>query len=521
MGGRRIGTVDVREILRELMMGESERQIACRVGVSRNTVAKYVDFAKEKGVLAGEALPPVGVIEDVLKEGNVVVPVRRMVSKAEAYRELIEKMRKENCTGQVIFERLKENHSFDGSYSCIKRFVRKLSANFPEAFIRIEVAPGEQAQVDFGYAGVMFDPVEKRLRRAWAFVMTLSHSRHQFAKFVFDQKVETWLYLHREAFEFFGAVPKEVVLDNLRAAIVKASYYEPYVNRAYLELAEHYGFLISPCKVRTPRHKGKVEAGGVKYIKNNFLAGRSFIDIDDGNEKLLLWCIEKGKRVHGTTKKIPLEVFDEVEKKAMLPLPQNPFEICEWKGCKLHPDCHIVFDGSYYSAPHRLIGEKLWVRGTSKEVRMFYEHKQVAMHLRAERKGERKTVSDHLPPEKVAHIMKTPSWCKERAKEIGENTSLFIETLLSGRPLNRLRAAQGVLRLCHKYGPIRLEQACRRAFFYNEFSYGTVKRILENRLDEEKPGIAVRISSSSGKFARSWKDFVEGLKDDAPVNSTT
>jgi len=219
----------------------------------------------------------------------------------------------------------------------------------------------------------------------------------------------------------------------------------------------------------------------------------------------LLWCMEKGKRIHGTTKRVPLEVFDEVEKEALLPLPEEPFEICTWKECKLHPDCHIVFDGSYYSAPHRLIGNKLWVRATTKEVRLFFEHKQVAMHLRAERKGERVTLQDHLPPEKVAYIMQAPSWCRERAKQIGENTGSFIETLLSDKPLNRLRTAQGVLRLAHKYGPRRLENACEKALFYNELRYGAVKTILEKGLDKENlPERAVSIPSSPGRFVRSW-----------------
>ena len=503
MAGRRLEVVDVREILRQLRMKESDRRIASRTGTSRSTVAKYRNWAEEKKLL-GDILPAPGTLDNLLKEVEDIV-VNTQVSKAEPYRELIEKMIREyGCTGQVIFERLRENHGFDGSYWSIIRFIRRLEEKEPEAFIRMEVAPGDQAQVDFGYGGKMFNPLEKRLQSAWGFMMTLSCSRHQFGKFVFDQKVETWLSLHREAFEFFGGVPREIVLDNLKAAIVKASLYDPHVHRAYLELAEHYGFLISPCRVRTPRHKGKVEAGGIKYLKNNFLPGRSFIDIDEANEKVLLWCMEKGKRIHGTTKRIPLEVFDQVEKKALLSLPEKPFEICTWKECKLHPDCHIVFGSSYYSAPHRLIGNSLWVRATAKEIRLFFEHKQVAMHLRARRKGERVTLQDHLPPEKVVYIMQTPSWCRERAKQIGENTDLFIETLLSDKPLNRLRTAQGVLRLCHKYGPRRLENACERALFYNELRYGAVKGILEKGLDKEKIQQVVSVPFSSAKFARSW-----------------
>ena len=232
MAKRRLEVVDVREILRQLRMEESDRQIASRTGASRSTVAKYRNWAKEKDLLR-DVLPAPGILDNLLKGAEDIV-VNTQVSKAEPYRELIERMlREQGCTGQVIFERLRENHDFDGSYWSIIRFIRRLEEKEPEAFIRMETAPGKQAQVDFGYAGKMFDPLIKRLRRAWGFMMTLSCSRHQFGKFVFDQKVETWLNLHREAFEFFGGVPGEIVLDNLKAAIVKAALYEPHVTKEH------------------------------------------------------------------------------------------------------------------------------------------------------------------------------------------------------------------------------------------------------------------------------------------------
>jgi transposase len=149
----------------------------------------------------------------------------------------------------------------------------------------------------------MHDPRSSTRRKAWAFVMTLSFSRHSYVEFVFDQEVGTWLRCHRHAFEWFGGVPRRVVVDNLKAAIVKAVLYDPVVQRAYRECAEHYGFLISPCRPRTPQHKGKVEQGGVHYVSRNFLAGRAFRDLDDANERVLVWCVETaGRRLHGTTK---------------------------------------------------------------------------------------------------------------------------------------------------------------------------------------------------------------------------
>src|SRR2546427_7049357 len=194
-------------------------------------------------------------------------------------------LRRQGVECRAILSRLREESGFKGSYMAVYRFVRSLEPDTPEAFVRVETAPGEEAQVDFGYAGLMFDPRDRQLRRAWAFVMTLSFSRHQYVEFVFNQEIGTWLRCHRNAFEWFNGVPRRIVIDNLKAAIVRAVLYDPVVQRAYRECAEHYGFLISPCRPRTPEHKGKVEQGGVHYVARNFLAGRSFHDYLEANDK--------------------------------------------------------------------------------------------------------------------------------------------------------------------------------------------------------------------------------------------
>jgi len=512
MARKRLEVMDIRELLRQLRMGQRDRAIARRTGISRPTVAKYRSWAKEKGLLEGD-LPEPARLEKLLQEAERIV-VARPVSSVEPYREIVERMWESGISIQVIYDRLCENHGFTGSYSAVKRFVHQLKKSTPEAFIRIEVEPGAQAQVDFGYAGLMKNPLDNQLERAWAFVMTLSHSRHQFVQFVFGQSVEIWLRLHRQAFEFFGGVPREIVLDNLKAAIIKAGLYDPTVQRSYRECAEHYGFLISPCRKGKPEHKGKVECGGVKYVKGNFLPGQSFRDITDANEKALVWCMEKaGGRIHGTTKRRPLEVFEKVEKRALLPLADKPFEICSWKQCSLHPDCYVVFDQAYYSCPHRLIGEHLWVRATATQVEVFHEHKLVAVHNRAQRKGERSTLEAHLPPDKVAYLMQTPGWCRHKAEEVGKATKEFIERLLGDRPLNRLRTAQGVLRLSNKYGSGRLEEACKRALVFDEFSYGVVQRILIKELD--KQGLPPGFDSPVIKEKESLR-FVRGIKEFFP-----
>jgi hypothetical protein len=217
----------------------------------------------------------------------------------------------------------------------------------------------------------MIDPAANELRRSWAFVMTLSYSRHQYVEFVFDQKVGTWLESHRHAFEFFGGVPQRVVIDNLKAAILSACWDDPQVQQSYRECTEHYGFLISPDRPRTPEHKGKVEQGGVHYVKRNFLGGREPTSLTQANQDVRGWCLTTGgERLHGTTKEQPLARF-EAEKAVLQPLPSIHYDMGEWKVLKLHRDCHVVFNGSYYSAPFTHIGQQLRVRGGNKQVRLY------------------------------------------------------------------------------------------------------------------------------------------------------
>lgn len=180
-----------------------------------------------------------------------------------------------------------------------------------------------------------------------------------------------------------------------------------------------------------------------------------------------------------------------------------------WGGAKLHPDCHVVFNGAYYSAPFRLVGQRLWVRGTATLVQLFHAHVLVASHLSA-RPGQRRTCVEHLPPDKVHFLLQTPAWCQQRATEIGPTCAAFIAALLGDRPLDRLRSAQGILRLAPRYGAPRLEAACARATAVGEYRYQTVKTILVSGLDRQPlldlaPGPAP--ARPVPRHARPWTDF--------------
>jgi transposase len=474
--------LDVRELVRRLKLRQGHREIARELGVCRDTVGKYRKIARAEGWLDRPELPTPGEIElrlAALAPTTIMGPPPSV----EPHRARVAELHALDVEASAIWQILRDEKGFTGSYSSVQRFVRKLKASAPEAFVRLEKAPGEEAQADFGSVGQIFDPVEQRIRKAYVFVMTLSFSRHMYAEIVFDQKVGTWIALHVRAFESFGGGVQKVTIDNLKSAITRAVTHDQEAQRSYRELAEHYDFLISPCVPRTPRHKGKVEKGGVHYTKRNALAGRQWKDVHEANAHLVHWVRDvAGVRDHGTTHEKPLARF-EVEKADLKPLPATRYEISVWKSAKLHPDCHVVFEEAYYSAPHRLVGQKVLVRALPTRLEIYHEHVLLATHPRARHRGERISNFLHYPPTKLAGFLATPVRLREEARAIGEATAQLIERMLAEKPVDRLRPAQGILNLLKRYTPARVEAACRRALFCNEASYRAVKSILSKGLE--------------------------------------
>lgn len=509
MTARRIDMLDIRELIRQVQAGQSDRQIGLALHVSRVTVRKYRGWALAHDLIHH----PLVTLEEVARlqaQDQLSRPVAKATSSVEPYRAVVVDQRQRGVEMMALFQRLRDQHGFMGTYSSVRRFVHALEPAQPDVTIRLERQPGEEAQADFGYAGLMLD-ADGRLRRAWGFVMTLAYSRHQYVEFVFDQSVETWLRLHQHAFEYFGGVPRKVVIDNLKAGITQATFDDPQVQRAYRDCAEYYGFLIAPCRVREPQEKGKVESG-VHYVARNFLAGREPAPLVDNNAKVRQWVEQiAGQRDHGTTHWQPLVQFKAVEQAALLPLPVTPFEIATWKQAKLHRDCYIQFDKAYYSAPVRYVGQRLWVRGDAQTVRIFADHTLVATFPRASAPGQRQTNLDHLPIAKVDALTLTPERCLGQAAQIGTATQQVVQQLLDERPLDRLRTVRKLLRLADEpYTPIRLERACARALRFETANFRSIKQILEKGLEAHEPTTLITSEPVRPQFARTTQQLLAG-----------
>ena len=509
--------MDIREILLHIRAGSSNRQIERDTAIDRRTIKRYQDWAKAQGLLEGP-VPSLEDLQALVEQTMTKQAPPQNVSSVEPYRDLVEQLVQENVEIAAIKCRLQER-GYTGSYQAVYRFVRKLKPRMPQATVRVECKPGEEAQVDFGYAGRMIDVDTGELRRTWAFVMALSWCRHQYVEFVFNQKVETWLRLHRNAFAFFGGIPKRVVIDNLKAAIVKAVWDNPEVQQSYRDCAAHYGFLIAPCRPRTPRHKGKVEQGGVHYVKRNFLGGRDPTTILQANQDVITWCnTTAGLRIHGTTREKPLVRFQEIEQDRLQPLPETPYDMAVWKKVKLNRDCYTQFDNAYYSAPHRLIGQEVWVCGGIQFVRIYtLKHELLATHDRAQRPGERQTHLDHLPPDLVPGLIRNREDCLASAKEVGSSTLQVAQTLLDDPVIDRLHTVGRLLKLRHKFGDPRLEAACRRALHFDDPAYKTVKRILVQGLESD-PLPEVVTAPQATVFVRNPEELVGDLVGGEPWN---
>ena len=464
-----------RQILVRVRQGDTDREIARSGLMGRRKVAAFRALCQQQGWLEpASALPEDATLAAAVGRAK---RARSTISSAEQHRELVSRWVAQGVSGVAIHAALRRECGYRGSYSAVYRLIQSLGDREPDATVPLSFAPAEAAQVDFGAGPLLTDLATERERRTWAFVMTLCFSRHQYLEFVFGQTVATWLGCHRRAFEWFGRVPERLIIDNPKCAITRACSHDPIVQRSYAECAEGYGFRIDACPPADPAKKGIVEAG-VKYVKGNFLLLRQFRDLSDLNAQSRDWVLqEAGLRIHGTTREQPLTRF-ALERPLMKELPAVAPDLGVWAQVSVHRDCHVQFEKSLYSVPFSLVGQRLWLRATDTTVTIFKDHYLVATHLRARRVATRRTVREHLPPQAQLFFAHDRACCAEQAVRIGPACTQLLEQLLGDRIVERLRAAQGVLRLASRYGPTRLEAACVRALAHDSPHYRTVRTIL-------------------------------------------
>jgi transposase len=413
--------------------------------------------------------------------GSASLPPNGPPSECEPFREEILAKIEQGLEAVRIHQDLAEDHRDSApSYYSVRRFIARLRHKTPLPFRRMETEPGEEAQVDFG-TGAAVRTADGKVRRPWVFRIVLSYSRKAYSEAVWRQTSEAFITCLENAFRHFGGVPKRLVIDNLKAAVARGDWYDPEVHPKLQSFARHYGTVFLPTKPYTPRHKGKIESG-VKYVKRNALKGRVFPGLAEENEFLFNWETQVAdQRIHGTTKQQVEKLFEQVERRALLPLPAERFPFFHEARHTVHRDGHLEADKAYYSAPPEYVGHRLWVRWDSRLVRIFNDRwEQVAVHAKAE-PGRFRTANEHIPKEKFSAVERGTDALLRQIAAIGPHTRQWAEATTQARGVEAVRVLVGLKNLAGKHPSEALEEACRVALSHGAYRLRTVRKLLQRK----------------------------------------
>ena len=435
---------EIQAIIGLLEKGWSHRRIARELGVNRETVARYAERLKAK---------PANPISGFQSPGrqnqpNPIPGFSGPVNSCEAFGKIIAKKIEQGLSGVRIWQDLVSEHGFTNSYSALRRFLRRLNQTNALPFRRIETPPGEEAQVDFGTGAWTLKDGKKR--RPHVLRMTLSYSRKSYSESVWKQDTETFIRTLENSFRAFGGVPKVLVLDNLKAAVIKADWFDPELNPKIRDFAKHYGIVILPTKPRMPRHKGKIERG-IDYVQDNALKGKFFEDLISQNAYLQHWETHiADTRIHGTTRQQVKKLF-EIEKTSLQPLPLEAFPCYQEGERAVHRDGHVEVAKAYYSVPPEYLGHKLWVRWDGRFVRIYNRRfEQIALHSRVQ-PGRFHTLRQHLDDRKISAVERGAEFLLRKAFRMGPAVGGWAKAMLDERGIEGVRVLQGLLALSSRY----------------------------------------------------------------------
>lgn len=421
-------------------------------------------------------------------EGNPPMPAGSgPPSQCEAVHDVIVAGMERGLSAQRIWQDLRSEHGFAGSYDSVKRFCRRLRHRTPLPFRRMESPPGEEAQVDFGTGAPIVIPegvplpvgVKSRRRKTHVLRVVLSCSRKGYSEVVLRQTAEDFLRALENAFHHFGGVPKTIVIDNLKAGVLKADWFDPELNPKLAAFAEHYGTVILPTRPRMPRHKGKVERG-VGYVQDNALKGRTFTSLAEQNEFLACWESDTADtRIHGTTRKQVRKLFEEVEKAALLPLPTERFPQFQEARRVVNRDGHVEVAKSYYSVPPEYLGRTVWARWDARIVRIFdRDLRQIAIHVRRD-PGCFSTAPDHIAARKRGGIEQGAAWWLRKARWIGRDAGCWAESVIQQRGVHGIRLIMGLVSLTHRHRDAEINDACRTAQAHGAHRLRDIRNLLK------------------------------------------
>jgi len=490
----------IREILRLKYTSQlSNREIARSCSTARSTVAGCLVRASNASLSwpLPDALDDDTVLEQLLYPTVVVSDAVRTLPDWVL---LQKELRKKNVTLALLWDEYKAAQPDGYQYSQFCKLFKEFTGRIDCCMRQCHLA-GEKLFVDYcGQTIPLTDPATGIVKQAQVFVAVMGASSYTYAEATTSQSLPDWLGSHVRAFRFLGGLPQIIVPDNLRSAVSKPCRYEPKLNPAYAELADHYSVAVMPARVRKPRDKAKAEAG-VQLVQRWILAvlrNRTFFSLDELNEAIALLLTRLNAKPFRKISGSRESLFLELDKPALAPLPNNHYEYAEWLPVRLGFNYHIQIEDHFYSAPYLLKSEKLDARLTILTVELFHKGKRVAGHVRKYKRGY-STVPEHMPKAHREYAEWTPERLVNWAAETGESTAKLVDGILAGKvhPQQGFVSCMGVISLSKKYGKERVEAGSQRALAIGGISYTSLKSILVNGLDskplpvqtEVKPGV--------------------------------
>jgi transposase len=465
------------------------REIARRLGLAPSTVRETLKRFESAGLTS----PPPDAMTDGELEAALYANRRskrghRLHSEPD-WPTIRRELKRKHVTLLIVWDEYIAENPGGYSYSRFCELYRAFESKLSPTMRQTHVA-GERLFVDYAGDGapVVIDRLTGEIRMAQIFVAVLGASSFTFARATWTQTLPDWIDAHVRAFEAIGGVPQLLVPDNTKTAVIKACHYDPQVNRTYAEMATHYGAAVLPARPRRPRDKAKVEQAVL--IVERWLLGRlrhrTFYSLAEVNaaigELLIHLNEERPIRRLGATRR---QLLEDIDRPALKDLPIEPYEFSEWRTCRVGVDYHVDAGFHYYSVPYRFLRAEVDVRLTARTVEIFLKGERIAAHMRMSGNRKHTTLPEHMPSSHRRYKGWTIERIRADARLIGPATAALIEQILEARPHPEqgFRACLGIVRLAGSFGAERLEAAAERAIEIGAKTYGSVKSILDNKLD--------------------------------------
>lgn len=508
----RIVKVNEKQGIKQLFeQGWSQRRISKELGFNRRTVSKYIKADDFKCTIpnTGSGSGKCTNTNTGSEKNNSVHLGRR--SSCDSFWETIKEKHLLGLNGQRIYQDLVSDYGYTGSSQAVRRYIRKHKETKELPYRVMHSLPGEEAQVDFGQGAPVLEE-NGRKKKPHLFRIVLCNSRKAYSEVVATQSSENFLRALENSFRYFGGVPKTLVTDNLKAAVIKADWYDPEINPKLRSFAEHYGVVVLPTKPYTPEHKGKIE-NGIKYCQDNALKGRVFKSLQEQNIFLRDW--EKNiadKRIHGTTQIQVQKAFEENKKSALQPLPVDLFPCFTEKERKVQRHGHVEVNRSFYSVPPEYLGLYVWVRHDLRTVKVYNQKMdQIAIHAILP-KGKYSTQHQHISKKKINAGEYGSAWLLKKLSKIGDECAIWGEVMLLNRGIEGIRVMQGLLSLSKKHSDEALRKASLTAIKNECFYLKDFKALLNSQ--EEQPDLGFTDIHPYIRKMGSYAQFADFIFDD-------